>query len=452
MDIPAPGSILRHPSFVLFWFARIAVTAGYQMLIVAVAWQLYALTNDPFDLGLIGLIQFIPAMLLFLVVGQITDRYDRRLLLILCQSIESVAAGTLLVALVTGGMSRELILCVAFILGVARAFEVTLMQIMVPNLVPVALVPRATAASASANQAAAIVGPALGGFRYATGPAIVYGTCLALFAGAILLTFLIHVERVAPAREPLSLKTFFAGLSYIRHQRVILGVISLDLFAVLLGGVTALLPVFARDIYAAGPWALGLLRAAPGVGALSMALVLTRWELGRGTGKVIFAAVAAFGLSTIVFALSHSLIVALIALVVLARRGARPRDRGQRPLHRRVEPARRISRRHDGVMDRRGAGGPRRRDRDAVDRRALDTALSRACAPRSARTADLITRRRRAGAMRRPQASDPGNPTATRGRRGRRPAGPRNAPRASWPRAAPCAPRRAWSSGTSSRG
>ena len=317
MDIPAPGSILRHPSFVLFWFARIAVTAGYQMLIVAVAWQLYALTNDPFDLGLIGLIQFIPAMLLFLVVGQITDRYDRRLLLILCQSIESVAAGTLLVALVTGGMSRELILCVAFILGVARAFEVTLMQIMVPNLVPVALVPRATAASASANQAAAIVGPALGGFRYATGPAIVYGTCLALFAGAILLTFLIHVERVAPAREPLSLKTFFAGLSYIRHQRVILGVISLDLFAVLLGGVTALLPVFARDIYAAGPWALGLLRAAPGVGALSMALVLTRWELGRGTGKVIFAAVAAFGLSTIVFALSHSLIVALIALVVL---------------------------------------------------------------------------------------------------------------------------------------
>ena len=317
MDTSVPGPLLRHRSFVLFWFARIAVTAGYQMLVVAVGWQLYALTNNPFDLGLIGLIQFIPAMLLFLVVGQITDRYDRRLLLIVCQSIESVAAATLLSALISGAMSRELILCVAFILGVARAFELTLMQIMVPNLVPVALVPRATAASASANQAATIVGPALGGFLYATGPTVVYGTCLALFLGAAVLTFLIRIERSTSPREPLSLKTFFAGLSYIRDQRVILGVISLDLFAVLLGGVTALLPVFARDIYAAGPWALGLLRAAPGVGALSMALVLTRWELGRGTGKIIFAAVAAFGLSTIVFALSHSLIVALLALVVL---------------------------------------------------------------------------------------------------------------------------------------
>jgi len=132
-----------------------------------------------------------------------------------------------------------------------------------------------------------------------------------------LLTLLIRIARSASTREPLSLSTFFAGFRYIRHQRVILGVISLDLFAVLLGGVTALLPVFARDVYAAGPWALGFLRAAPGVGALSMALVLTRWQFERGAGKIMFAAVAAFGLSTIVFALSHSLIVALVALAVL---------------------------------------------------------------------------------------------------------------------------------------
>ncbi len=315
MDTPA--SVLRHPSFVLFWFARIAVTAGYQMLIVAVGWQLYALTSNPFDLGLIGLIQFIPAMLLFLVVGQVTDRYDRRLVLIACQAIEAVAAATLLVAFATGAMSRDLILGVAFILGVARAFEVTVMQIMVPSLVPLALVPRAVAGSASANQAATIAGPALGGLLYALGPAVVYATCLALFAGAALLTLLIRIARSASTREPLSLSTFFAGFRYIRHQRVILGVISLDLFAVLLGGVTALLPVFARDVYAAGPWALGFLRAAPGVGALSMALVLTRWQFERGAGKIMFAAVAAFGLSTIVFALSHSLIVALVALAVL---------------------------------------------------------------------------------------------------------------------------------------
>jgi MFS family permease len=317
MNIPQPDSVLRHRPFVLFWFARVAVTVGYQMLIVAVGWQLYALTNDPFDLGLIGLIQFIPAMLLFLVVGQVTDRYDRRLVLIGCQAIEAVAATALLIALLTGAMTRELILGVAFILGIARAFEVTAMQIMVPSLVPLRLVPRATAASATANQAATITGPALGGFLYAAGPTVVYGTCLALFAGAVLLTLLIRMERSAPAREPLSLRTFFAGFAYIRDHRVILGVISLDLFAVLLGGVTALLPVFARDIYAAGPWALGLLRAAPGVGALAMALVLTRWSLERKAGLIIFGTVAMFGLSTIVFALSNSLIVALIALAVL---------------------------------------------------------------------------------------------------------------------------------------
>jgi MFS family permease len=312
-----PDSVLRHRPFVLFWFARVAVTVGYQMLIVAVGWQLYALTSDPFDLGLIGLIQFIPAMLLFLVVGQVTDRYDRRLVLIGCQAIEAIAAATLLIALLTGTMARELILCVAFILGVARAFEVTAMQIMVPSLVPLPLVPRSTAASATANQAATITGPALGGFLYAAGPTIVYGTCLALFAGAVLLTLLIRMERSAPARAPLSLRTFFAGFAYIRDHRIILGVISLDLFAVLLGGVTALLPVFARDIYAAGPWALGLLRAAPGVGALTMALVLTRWSLERKAGLIIFGAVTMFGLSTLVFALSDSFIVALIALAVL---------------------------------------------------------------------------------------------------------------------------------------
>lgn len=312
-----PDSVLRHRPFVLFWFARVAITVGYQMLIVAVGWQLYALTNDPFDLGLIGLIQFIPAMLLFLVVGQVTDRYDRRLVLIGCQAIEAIAAATLLIALLTGAMTREVILCVSFILGAARAFEVTVMQIMVPGLVPLPLVPRAVAGSASANQAATITGPALGGVLYVAGPAIVYGTCLALLAGAALLTMLIRMERAAPAREPLSLRTFFAGFTYIRQHRAILGVISLDLFAVLLGGVTALLPVFARDVYAAGPWALGLLRAAPGVGALTMALVLTRWPLERRAGLAVFGAVTMFGLSTIVFALSNSFVIALAALAVL---------------------------------------------------------------------------------------------------------------------------------------
>jgi MFS family permease len=312
-----PDSVLHHRPFVLFWFARLAVTFGYQMLVVAVGWQLYALTGNPFDLGLVGLIQFIPAMLLFLVVGQVTDRYDRRAVLIACQVIEAIAAAVLFTSVLTGAISRDVILGTAFILGVARAFEVTVMQIVVPSLVPLPLVPRAVAGSATANQTATIVGPALGGFLYAAGPAVVYGACLALFAAAVLLTLLIRIERMAPSREPLTLSAFFAGFAFIRRNPVIFGVISLDLFAVLLGGVTALLPVFARDVFAAGPWGLGLLRAAPAIGALSMALALTRWPIERNAGKVIFAVVAAFGLSTIVFALTGVFIVALAALVVL---------------------------------------------------------------------------------------------------------------------------------------
>jgi MFS family permease len=312
-----PNSVFRHRPFVLFWFARLSVTASYQMLVVAVGWQLYALTSDPFDLGLIGLIQFIPAMLLFLVVGQVTDRYDRRLVLLSCQVIEAIAAATLLAGALTGSTSRELILGTAFILGVARAFEVTAMQIMVPGLVPLPLVPRAVAGSATANQAATITGPALGGFLYALGPTVVYGVCLALFAAAVVLTLMIRMERVAPAREPLTLATFFAGFAFMHRSPVVFGVISLDLFVVLLGGVTALLPVFARDVFAAGPWALGLLRAAPGIGALAMALALTRWPIERHAGRIMFAAVAGFGLSTLVFALSDDFVIALAALAVL---------------------------------------------------------------------------------------------------------------------------------------
>jgi MFS family permease len=302
---------------VLFWLARLSVTASYQMLIVAVAWQLYGLTGDPFDLGLIGLIQFLPAMLLFLVVGQVNDRYDRRMVLLSCQIIEAIAAATLFVAVLAGATSRELILCAAFILGIARAFEVTAMQIMVPGLVPVPLMPRAVAVSATASQAATITGPALGGFLYAAGPMVVYGVCLALFAAAATLTLLIRMERSASKREPMSLAVLFAGFSFIRRNPIVFGVISLDLFVVLLGGVTALLPVFARDVFAAGPWALGLLRAAPGVGALTMALVLTRWPIERAAGKMMFAAVAGFGLSAAVFALSNNFIIALASLTVL---------------------------------------------------------------------------------------------------------------------------------------
>jgi MFS family permease len=317
MTAAHPDSVLQHRPFVQFWLARVSTTMAYQMLVVAIGWQLYELTGNPLDLGLVGLVQFIPGILLVLVIGQVMDRYDRRAILSICQVVEAVTAGALLIAAVSGAISRELILGAAFVLGAARAFELTAMQTIVPSLVPLPLVPRAVAGSATANQSATIIGPALGGFIYAASPLFVYGACCALFVLAGLLVTLIRIERSAPAREPFTLKVFFAGFGFIRRNPIILGAISLDLFAVLLGGATALLPVFARDIHAAGPWALGLLRAAPAVGALGMAIVLTRWSFERNAGRIMFASVAVYGLSTIVFALSGSFIIALAALVVL---------------------------------------------------------------------------------------------------------------------------------------
>jgi MFS family permease len=312
-----PDFILRHRPFVLFWFARVAATMAYQMLVVAIGWQLYELTGNPLDLGLVGLVQFIPGILLVLVIGQATDRYDRHVIIAICQAVESMMAALLLIAAMSGLISRDLILLVAFVMGGARAFELTAMQAIVPSLVPLPLVPRAVAGSATANQSATIIGPALGGFVYAVSPLAVYGSCCALFVLAGLLVTFIRIERSPAPREPFTLQTFFAGFGFIRRSPIILGAITLDLFAVGLGGALALFPVFARDVHVAGPWALGLLRAAPAVGALGMAIMLTRWSFERNAGRIMFAAVAVFGLSTIVFALSSSFIVALIALAVL---------------------------------------------------------------------------------------------------------------------------------------
>jgi MFS family permease len=317
MNSSLPDSILQHRPFVLFWFARVATTVAFQMLGVAIGWQLYALTGDPFDLGLVGLAQFVPAACLVLVIGQVADRFDRRTILAACQAVEAAAAAALLIGTATGHLDKTLILIVAVVLGGCRAFELTTQQALLPNLVPLPLVPRAVAGSASANQTASIVGPAIGGFLYAVGPTWVYGTCAVLFVVAAALMASILIERAAPRREPMSLDLLFAGFAFIRRHPVVFGAISLDLFAVLLGSTTALLPVFARDILETGPWGLGLLRAAPALGALTMSLALTRWPLGAHAGRVMFAAVAVFGLATIAFALSTSFVLALAALAVL---------------------------------------------------------------------------------------------------------------------------------------
>lgn len=287
------------------------------MQAVAVGWQAYMLTGSAFYLGLVGLAQFLPMFLLTLAVGHIADRYDRRLIARVCQIVEAIAAAALAFGSAAGWLGRENLLAIVAVTGAARAFEGPIMQALVPGLVPVPLLPRAYALAASANQTATILGPTLGGFLYAAGPSAVYGTAGGLFLAANLCMAAIRMQWVPPKREPVSLRTLFAGIAFIRSRPAILGAVSLDLFAVLLGGATALLPIYARDILRTGPWGLGFLRSAPALGALCMSLFLARYPLRRRVGRTMFGAVAIFGTATIVFGFSTVFFLSFGALVIL---------------------------------------------------------------------------------------------------------------------------------------
>jgi MFS family permease len=314
---PATASLLQHRPFVLYWNARIFSALAFQMVGVAVAWQMYAITGSAFDLGLVGLAQFLPATVLILVAGQLADRYDRRLILQICQGVEGVAAAALAYGSFTGAISKEFILAAVFCLGAGRAFEATTNQALLPAVVPAEMLPRAVAASSVTTQVATISGPAIGGILYAVSPTFVYALCAALFLCATLQLALLQPARVTSARPPLTFETFFAGLAYIRQNRILLGVIMLDLFAVLLGGATALLPIYAKDVFDVGPWGLGILRSAPAIGALVSLAMLTRAPLQERIGRIEFTAVAVFGLATILFGLSGSFWLSMLALVVL---------------------------------------------------------------------------------------------------------------------------------------
>jgi len=309
--------LLRHRAFVMFWCARIASSFGFQMLSVAVGWQIYAITGRALDLGLIGLVQFVPSLLLALPAGHVADQFERRRIVLLGQVVECAAILVLTVLTLIHGIHELGILALIFVVGVAKAFEFPALQSMLPALVPTHVLPRAMAMTSAAGQAAMIAGPALGGFLYVAGPGVVYGLSAFLYVVAATLTARIRYERTQPVREPATLKTLFAGVHFIRERKDVLGVISLDLFAVLLGGATALLPIFARDILHTGPWGLGLLRAAPAVGALLMSLWLARQRMDRHVGAIMFASVAGFGVATLVFALSTSVWLSLGALFSL---------------------------------------------------------------------------------------------------------------------------------------
>jgi MFS family permease len=314
----AEGRLLQHRAFVQFWVARVSTTVAMQIMGVAVGWQIYELTNSALDLGLVGLFQFLPALLLLLVAGHFADRYDRRKIIASAQVMQAAAVAVLALGAARGWMTRELILATVFMIGAGRAFEAPTMSALLPRLIPLPLLSRAVAVSSAAHQAAVIAGPALGGLLYYyAGPVFAYAAASTLYAAASVLILLVRSAPVETKREPPDLRMFFAGITFIRRNPVVLGAISLDLFAVLLGGVTALLPIFARDILAVGPDGLGLLRASPGIGALLISVFLARWRPRRRVGHVMFTAVAGFGVATIVFGVSRSFPLSCLALAVL---------------------------------------------------------------------------------------------------------------------------------------
>ncbi len=310
-------SLLRHPAYVRFLYVRVAASIAQQVQVVAVGWQMYELTNSPFHLGLIGLVQFIPAVGLFVFTGHVADHYDRRWATFVAQLIEALAVAALAFANATDRLTAGLLLAMAFVVGTGRAFEQPSLQSVLPNIVPSDLLPRAIAGSSSASQTAVIAGPALGGILIEISPTLVFAVCAALWLSTGLVMLSIAMEAKLPERAPLDLKSMFSGLTFMMGQKVVLGAVLLDLFAVVLGNPTAVLPIFARDIYLSGPLGFGILRAAPAAGAIATALVLARWPISDRVGRIMFATVTIYGVATILFALTPNFGLALAALAVV---------------------------------------------------------------------------------------------------------------------------------------
>jgi MFS family permease len=315
--ISSPIALFGHRPFLLFLWSRGFSRFSSQIAAVAVGWQIYELTGSAFDLGMVGLVQFLPTGILVFVAGHAADRYDRRRVVQVCQIAQGLAAAFLAWGTFGGWITVAEIFAVVAVFGTATAFESPAAAALLPAVVPPGMLQRATAVSTGAFQIATITGPALGGGAYALAPAAPYAAMAAfwivsgLFAGAI------RLQGSVIAKEPPTFAALFAGVGFVRGNPAILGTISLDLFAVLLGGATALLPIYSRDILQTGPWGLGVLRAAPAVGALLMTLVLSRFPINRRVGIRMFQAVIVFGVATMVFAVSRSMLLSVAALTLM---------------------------------------------------------------------------------------------------------------------------------------
>ncbi len=316
---PSAGgkSLFGHRPFVLYFWARGFSEFSSQIAVVAVGWQLYALTDSALALGMVGLPQFIPTALLTFAAGHVADRYDRKRVVQICQIAQGLTAVFLAWGSFAGWLNAAQIFAAVAVFGAATAFESPAAAALLPGVAPEGMLQRATALSTAAFQAAMISGPALGGLAYAVAPGVPYAAMAVFWLLAGILIGAIRLERPLTAKEMPTLAALFAGVKFVRRNPAIFGTISLDLFAVLLGGATALLPIYARDILHTGPWGLGVLRGAPALGALLMTAVLARHEIKRRVGMRMFQAVIIFGVATVVFALSHSLWLSVVALAIM---------------------------------------------------------------------------------------------------------------------------------------
>ena len=310
--------VLRHPDLRRFLSARFIVSIATQIQTVAVGWQIFSVSGDPFDLGLVALSQFLPFVVLILPAGHVADRYDRRRVQLLTYVLLAVCAAALLILAMIGVKETEPVFAVMVVYGIARAFNHPTGQALLPNLAPIALFPRAIAVHSSLGQVATIAGPALGGALILLGVGAAYAVSLVLVvSGVALVAGLRGGGREEPSREPVSWSTLLSGVTFVRSRSVVLGSISLDLFAVLFGGATALLPIYAGEILDVGPLGLGAMRAAPAVGAAILAAAVAVRPIRRRVGRWMFGGVAAYGLATILFGVSTSFVLSLAALVVM---------------------------------------------------------------------------------------------------------------------------------------
>ena len=307
----------QHRGFLFYWLSRLCATFAVNMVSVSVGWQVYDLTRDPFDLGLIGLVQFLPALLLVLVTGSVADRFNRRMIMALCLAGEAVAVMALLAFTISGSEMVIIVFGILLFFGIVRAFMGPASQSLAPNLVPTEDLASAIAWNSSAWQIATIVGPVAGGLLYGISPEAPYAVALVMMIIGAILILLVPKPAQKILGDKASWETVIAGFRYVWKEKIVLGAISLDLFAVLLGGATALMPIFARDILEVGPWGLGLLRAAPAVGALTVAAWLAFHPIRNHAGLLLFAFVTMFGLTTIVFGLSTLVWVSVVALVLM---------------------------------------------------------------------------------------------------------------------------------------